>query len=116
FQNAESSEEPVKFVFKIELDSGLLNAVKLGQDLETNLLNLEKIKSSFAQLTKILTLPLESGSGYYWRGLNLYLNQKKKEFIGCATAYLQCASREDRKWQRPDNQDIKRRSEARAAI
>ncbi|CAG8751493.1 12140_t:CDS:1, partial [Racocetra fulgida] len=44
FQNAESSEEPVKFVFEIELDSGLLDAVELGQDLETNLLNLKKIK------------------------------------------------------------------------
>ncbi|CAG8676899.1 12885_t:CDS:2, partial [Cetraspora pellucida] len=61
FQNAESSEEPAKFEFEIELDSGLLDAIELGQDLETNPLNLEKIKSSFAQLTKILTLLLESG-------------------------------------------------------
>ncbi|CAG8760735.1 21391_t:CDS:1 [Cetraspora pellucida] len=65
FQNAKSSKEPAKFEFEIELDSGLLDAVKLGQDLETNPLNLEKIKSSFVQLTKILTLPLKSGSEYY---------------------------------------------------
>ncbi|CAG8737769.1 16884_t:CDS:2, partial [Dentiscutata erythropus] len=45
FQNAESSEEPTNFAFKIELDPGLLDSVALSQDLETNLLDLERIKN-----------------------------------------------------------------------
>ncbi|CAG8735240.1 23106_t:CDS:1, partial [Racocetra persica] len=47
FQNAKLFEEPAKFVFEIELDSGLSDAVELGQNLETNLLNLKK-KSKIA--------------------------------------------------------------------
>jgi hypothetical protein len=115
FQNAEISEEPTKFAFEIELDSGLLDMVEIGQDLETSSLDLEKIKDSFAQLTKVLILPLESGSGYYWKVGRLFLNFKRKEFTGCATAYLECASREDRS-QKPSNYEVKRRSEARTAI
>ncbi|CAG8837433.1 1729_t:CDS:1, partial [Racocetra persica] len=45
FQNTESSKEYTKFVLEIELDSELLNSVKLDQDFETNLLNLRKIKN-----------------------------------------------------------------------
>ncbi|CAG8451409.1 4554_t:CDS:2 [Racocetra fulgida] len=82
-ENAESSKESTKFVLEIELDSELLNSVELDQDIETDLLELNKIKNSFIQLTKILILLLESGSKYR---------------------------------QRSDNQEIKRRSEARAAI
>ncbi|CAG8707623.1 19252_t:CDS:2, partial [Cetraspora pellucida] len=66
FQNAELSDKPTKFAFEIELDPKLLDSVALSQDLETNLLDLKKIKNSFAQLTKILILLLESGSKYYW--------------------------------------------------
>ncbi|CAG8628583.1 19785_t:CDS:1, partial [Racocetra fulgida] len=65
FQNTESYDEPTKFVFEIKLDKELLDSIALSQDLETNLLDLERIKNSFAQLTKILMLLLESESKYY---------------------------------------------------
>ncbi|CAG8686148.1 4357_t:CDS:2, partial [Racocetra fulgida] len=77
-------------------------------DLEDGSLDLKKVKESFAQLTKILILPLESGSGYYWNIHKLCLNLKRKAFTGCATAYLYCASCDDQIWQRQDNQEVKR--------
>lgn len=62
FQDTELFSEPTKFALEIELDSKLLDTVALSQDFENDSLNMEEIKNSFAQLTKILILPLESGS------------------------------------------------------
>ncbi|CAG8590457.1 3938_t:CDS:2, partial [Racocetra fulgida] len=80
---------------------------ELGQDLdlEDGSLDLKKVKKSFAQITKILILPLKSGSRYYWNIYKLCLNLKRKAFTGRATAYLYCALRDDRIWQRQDNQE-----------
>ncbi|CAG8580630.1 21683_t:CDS:2 [Racocetra persica] len=57
--------EFTKFALEVELDSKLLDVIKIDQELETGPLNLEKTKDSFAQLIKILILLLESGSRYY---------------------------------------------------
>ncbi|CAG8491955.1 12121_t:CDS:1, partial [Cetraspora pellucida] len=92
FQNTESFEESTKFALEIELDLKLLNSVELDQDIETDLLDLNKIKNSFIQLAKTLILPLETGSRYYWNIVKLVLNFKKKKFTECATAYFRCAS------------------------
>ncbi|CAG8832393.1 31772_t:CDS:2, partial [Gigaspora margarita] len=114
FQVAENLNEPVKIAFEIELDSGLIESTLPESWL--NIHNPEDIKKSFYQLISVLILPLEHGSGYYWEVRKVHLNTRKKEFTGCITAYLGCAQREDRKWQRPEDQPIKRRSEARTPI
>ncbi|KAF0552568.1 ATP-dependent DNA helicase pif1 [Gigaspora margarita] len=114
FQDAENLNEPVNIAFEIELDSGLIESTLPESWL--NIHNPKDIKKSFHQLINIVLLPLEHGSGYYWEVRKIYLNTRKKEFTGCVTAYLGCAQREDRKWQRPEDQPIKRRSEAHTPI
>ncbi|CAG8588731.1 33286_t:CDS:2 [Gigaspora margarita] len=98
FQDAENLNEPVNIAFEIELDSGLIESTLPESWL--NIHNPKDIKKSFYQLINIVLLPLEHGSGYYWEVRKIYLNTRKKEFT------------EDRKWQRPEDQPIKRRSEA----
>ncbi|CAB4442174.1 unnamed protein product [Rhizophagus irregularis] len=83
---------------------------------QPNTCNLTTIKENFHQLVNILTLPIEYGSGYYWEIRQMHLVTRKKEFTGCAMVYLGCIQREDRKWKRPQNTPVKRRSEAHAAI
>ncbi|CAG8685794.1 6633_t:CDS:1 [Racocetra fulgida] len=65
FQNAESLGEPTRFALEIKLDSEILEVIKIDWELETGPINLEKTKNSFAQLIKILILPLKSESRYY---------------------------------------------------
>ncbi|CAG8451172.1 14409_t:CDS:2 [Cetraspora pellucida] len=78
FQNLENDNEPVKFTFEIELNTQLAEYVTC--DLESELLNLEE------EIHKV------------------YLNHSKETFTGCATVYLSCTQREDRQWQRPEDQ------------
>jgi hypothetical protein len=117
FQVAENFGEPATFVFEIELDSKLLESVLLSQEkIQQNMSELTTIKDNFHQLTNVLLVPFELGSGYYWEVRQLYLNTRKKEFTCCATAYLGCTQREDREWQRPEDLPKKRRSEVRPQI
>jgi hypothetical protein len=116
FREAEQEERPAKLHFEIELDSMLLEDISFPENLQSNSLDLAKIRTSFQQLTEILVLPLEAGSKYYWEIRKLCLNSRKKQFSGCATAYLQCTSRDDRSCQRPENKPVKRRSEIRVPI
>ncbi|CAG8738914.1 6402_t:CDS:2, partial [Cetraspora pellucida] len=78
--------------------------------------DLKIIKGRFNQLAKILTIPLDSGSGYYWEIRKIWLKSHKKKFIGSATVYISCTMRDDRAWIKPNNQIPKRHSEARAPI
>ncbi|PKY54194.1 hypothetical protein RhiirA4_472863 [Rhizophagus irregularis] len=97
-----------------ELDSRLVESI--FPEFQPNTCNLTTIKENFHQLVNILTLPIEYGSGYYWEIRQMHLVTRKKEFTGCAMVYLGCIQREDRKWKRPQNTPVKRRSEAHAAI
>ncbi|CAG8712764.1 15844_t:CDS:2, partial [Rhizophagus irregularis] len=38
---------------------------------------------------------------------DIHLNTRKKIFTGCATAYLGCTQREDRRYHRPKNLPVK---------
>ncbi|CAG8721178.1 20075_t:CDS:1, partial [Racocetra fulgida] len=114
FQDAEKSNEPVKINFEIELDSALIESIFPEFGLETQ--DFETIKESFHQLVNVVVLPLEYGSGYYWNVPKMYPNKRKNKFAGCVTAYLECAQRNDRKWQRSEEQPVKRKSEARVSI
>jgi len=81
FQDAECINEPVKLIFEIELDSRLIESIFSDQQkfwLNADTYDMETIKRNFHQLTDILLLPLEFGSGYYWEVRNIYLNIKKK--------------------------------------
>ena len=112
FQDAESLSKPMKIGFEIELDSRLVEST--FPEFQPNACDLTTIKENFRQLVNILTLPIEYGSGY-WDSANASC-YKKKEFTGCATVHLGCTQWDDRKWQRPENIPVKRRSEARAPI
>jgi hypothetical protein len=120
FQDAEYLNEPVKLIFEIELNSKLIESIvsadqqKFWTDTDTH--DMETIKRNFHQLANILLLPFELGTGYYWEVRQIYLNIKNKKLTGCATVYLGCTQREDRKWKRPENLPVKRRSEARSQI
>ncbi|CAG8554401.1 15359_t:CDS:2 [Cetraspora pellucida] len=96
-ENAESSEESTKFALEIKLDSKLLNSVELDQNIETDLLDLNKIKNSFIQLVKTLILSLETGSRYYWNitteeGKDQITRRSKSKIIINMNVQLQCAS------------------------
>ncbi|CAB4422618.1 unnamed protein product [Rhizophagus irregularis] len=92
FQDAEDLNEPVILAFEIELDSRLVECI--FPEFQPYVYDLEKIKKNFRQLINIFILLIEDGSG-------------------CATAYLGCTQQEDRRWHRPENLPVKRRSEAR---
>ena len=65
---------------------------------------------------KFLIWSIESGSGYYWEIRNIRLCTRHKQLTYSAIIYLGCTMRDDRAWQRPEDQPVKRRSEARAPI
>ncbi|CAG8806972.1 36540_t:CDS:1, partial [Racocetra persica] len=75
-----------------------------------------QIKDKFHTIVKTFLIPLHKGSGYYWELRNLYINTKNGQYIGCATARLGCTQRTDRQYKRPDNQPVKKISEARPPI
>jgi hypothetical protein len=78
FQDAEYLNEPVKLIFEIELDSQLIESVFSNQQkfwLNMHTHDMETIKKNFHQLTDILLLPLEFGSGYYWEIRNILISQ-----------------------------------------
>jgi len=89
FHDAETLGEPTRLAFEIELESELLADVALDQE-NLQSLDQKKIKENFKELTRVLLVHLEAGSGYYWESRILHLNSRKKEFSGCATAYLRC--------------------------
>jgi hypothetical protein len=116
FEEAETSDEPVKFTYEIELDQDLLVAVSLDQLNLMDDCNLKVTETRFRQLANTFIVPFESGSGYYWELRKIYLNTKKKTFTGSVTVYLGCTMRDDRTSQRSDSQPPKRKSEARMPI
>ncbi|CAG8478497.1 27991_t:CDS:10 [Gigaspora margarita] len=81
FQDTELFSETTKFAFEIELDTKLLYTVALNQDPENDPLNLKRIKESFAQITKILILLLESGSKYYWENFQKKQNSRSRDTL-----------------------------------
>jgi hypothetical protein len=102
----------VEYTFEIELDAELVemaSAVQLTNDEKT-------IKDKFREISKYLIWPIESGSGYYWEIRNIRLCTRHKQLTYSAIIYLGCTMRDDRAWQRPEDQPVKRRSEARAPI
>lgn len=113
FEEERISNEPVKFSFEIELDSAFSEILQLDQQSTTDLKAFEK---RFQEVAEILIVPIEAGSGYYWETRKIYLNTKKKELTGHAVVYLGCTQRSDRAFQRPEDQEIKRRSESRIPI
>ncbi|CAG8541272.1 23481_t:CDS:2 [Dentiscutata erythropus] len=116
FRDLEDSDEPVKLIFEIELDSRLVENIFLNRESQFDAQDLKAIRESFHQLANVLLLLFEYGSGYYWEVRKIYLNTSKKELAGCATVYLGCTQREDRQWQRPENTPVKRKSEIRPQI
>ena len=105
FQSAEDLNEPVKLAFEIELDSRLIEC--FFSEFQSDICDLKEIKTNFHKLVNVLLLPIEYGSDYYWEVRKIHLIIKKTKFTGCATAYLGCTQREDRKWQRPENLTVK---------
>ncbi|CAG8780992.1 7242_t:CDS:2, partial [Cetraspora pellucida] len=85
FEDAKESNELVKFIFEVELDEDLINTVALTQQDLVNINDLKIVKERFNQLAKILAIPLDSGSGYYWEIRKTWLKN-------------------DRAWKRPNNQ------------
>ncbi|CAG8787272.1 23789_t:CDS:1, partial [Dentiscutata erythropus] len=108
--------EPVKFIFKIELDQNLLTITSLDQLNLVNENDFKIIENKFRQLANTIIIPLESGSGYYWEICKVYLNSNKKRFSDSGTVYLGCTMCKDRAWKKPDNQLSKRISEIRTPI
>ncbi|CAB5211852.1 unnamed protein product [Rhizophagus irregularis] len=113
FNDAEDLNEPVILAFEIELDSRLVECI--FPEFQPYVYDLENIKKNFRQLINIFILLIEDGSGYYLEVWDIYihLNTRKNIFTGCATVYLGCTQQEDRRWHRPENLPVKRRSEAR---
>jgi hypothetical protein len=106
-------DEPVDFTFEIELDTDLMEIASISQQLAGDR---KAIKDKFRELSKYLIWPIEFGSGYYWEIRNIHLCTKQKQLTYSAHIYLGCTMRDDRAWQRPEDQPVKRRSEARAPI
>ena len=78
--------------------------------------DVKMIKDKFRELSRFLIWPIESGSGYYWEIRKIHLRTRHKQLTHSAIMYLGCTMREDRAWQRPEDQTVIRRSETRAAI
>ncbi|CAG8713106.1 693_t:CDS:2, partial [Cetraspora pellucida] len=116
FEDAKESNKLVKFIFEVELDEDLINTITLTQQDLVNTNDLKIIKGRFNQLAKILIIPLDSGSGYYWEIRKIWLKSHKKKFIGSATVYLSCTMQDDRAWIKPNNQIPKQHSEVRVPI
>jgi hypothetical protein len=117
FQEAESLGEPTTLTIEVELDSHIMESISFDKsNVESGEVEEKTIKDEVRQLAKILLLPLEYGSQYYWEIRNVHLNSRNSQFTGCAAVYLGCTQREGREWQRPQNQPVKRRSEVRPPI
>ena len=112
FEEARSSEEPVECTFEIELDAELMEIASAVEQFS----DVKMIKDKFRELSRFLIWPIESGSGYYWEIRKIHLRTKHKQLTHSAIMYLGCTMREDRAWQRPEDQTVIRRSETRAAI
>ncbi|CAG8500419.1 5461_t:CDS:2, partial [Racocetra fulgida] len=95
FEEAEIFSEPIKFILKVELYQDLLDEFSLDQQNLASTTDLKLIEMRFRQLASLLTIPLESGFGYYWEIRKIYLNSKNKKFSGLATAYLGCTMQDD---------------------
>ncbi|CAG8655111.1 13101_t:CDS:2, partial [Racocetra fulgida] len=67
FQDLEDSDEPVKLIFEIELDSKLIESVFLNREFQFDTQDPKAIKESFYQLTNILLLLFEYGSDRQWQ-------------------------------------------------
>ncbi|CAG8499273.1 6033_t:CDS:2 [Racocetra fulgida] len=65
FKEAEAQNDAIKFVYEIEIDQDILDAVSLTKH-ELNNNDLKTIENKFHQLAHAFIMPLESGSGYYW--------------------------------------------------
>jgi hypothetical protein len=117
FQKAENSREPTILAFEVELNLQLMESVSLHEwTLQPEMIDDTPTLTKVRKLAKVLLLPVEYGSGYYWEIRNMYLNRRNKNLTGCATVYLGCTLREDREWHRPEDQPVRRRSEARTPI
>ena len=113
FGQATAFNEPVNYTFEIELDAELMDIASSIPQLADDR---KAIKDKFRELSKFLIWPIESASGYYWEIRNIYLCTRHKQLTHSAKMYLGCTMREDRAWQRPEDQPVKRRSETRAPI
>jgi hypothetical protein len=112
FEQATAFDELVNHTFEIELDTELMEMASVIQLTDDQ----KVLKDKFRELSKYLIWPIESGSGYYWETRNIRLCTRHKRLTHSAIIYLGCTMREDRAWQRPGDQPVKRRSEARAPI
>jgi len=105
FQNAEGLNEPANLAFEIELNSRLIECY--FSEFHPDTCDHKEIKTNFHKLVNVLLLPIEYRSNYYWEVQKIHLIIKKTKFTGCATAYLGCIQRKDRKWQRSENLPVK---------
>jgi hypothetical protein len=108
-------DESTRLAFEVELDLQLMECVSLDES-SSQKFDRKTTTSNVRKLAKVLLVPLEYGSGYYWEIRNVYLNINNGKFSGSATVYLGCTQREDREWQRPTDQPLKRKSEIRTPI
>ncbi|CAG8527348.1 11273_t:CDS:1, partial [Cetraspora pellucida] len=78
--------------------------------------NQDNESENFRKIIDVLVMPLQTGSEYYWKHQNLYINKKNSQYIGCAMAHLGCTQKLERKYTKSNEQLIKRVSEVRPAI
>jgi hypothetical protein len=113
FEHATAFNEPVDHTFEIELDAELMDIASIIPQLADDR---KTIREKYRELSKFLIWPIESASGYYWEIRNIYLCTRHKQLTHSANIHLGCTMRDDRAWQRPEDQPVKRRSETRAPI
>jgi hypothetical protein len=117
FQEAESLNIPTTLAFEIEFSPNLIEIVSANQEnFQLDTVDLDEISNGFHRLADTICSRIESGSGYYWEVRKVNAHSKRKKPTGSATVYLGCRQRTDRRWQRPEDQPVKRMSEARAPI
>ena len=107
FQDYEENGH-IEFSVTIELSDEFVEGA-LSNEIDRNNVS----KEGFRHIIDTLLISIQAGSQYYWELKRLYLNTKAD---GCAGAYLYCSQRIERQHKRPDDQPVKRISEARPAI
>ncbi|CAG8656915.1 2245_t:CDS:1 [Paraglomus occultum] len=96
FGQATEFDEPVKYIFEIELDAELMEiALTIPQLADDR----KVIRDKFCEISKFLIWLIKSASGYYWEIRNIHLCRSHKQLTHSANIYLGCTMRDDRAWQ-----------------
>ncbi|CAG8609292.1 13436_t:CDS:2 [Cetraspora pellucida] len=73
FRDNEEKEDPVKFSAIVEIEKELINDEILS-------LKFKNKKQNLHNIINALLIPLQEGSGYYWKLRNLYINKKNNQY------------------------------------